>query len=70
MLLPLFYTGARRGEVFRLTWQDVNLPEGKLRLRDHKTGNGRERVRWLRLHPELVKALSWWNEARPWRLWN
>lgn len=65
MLLTLFYTGARRGEVFRLTWQDVNLPEGKLRLRDHKTGNGRERVRWLRLHPELVKALSWWNEARP-----
>ena len=68
MLLPLFYTGARRGEVFRLTWQDVNLPEGKLRLRDHKTGNGRERVRWLRLHPELVKALSWWSEARPLRL--
>ena len=68
MLLTLFYTGARRGEVFRLTWQDVNLPEGKLRLRAHKTGNGRERVRWLRLHPELVKALSWWSEARPLRL--
>ena len=70
MLLTLFYTGARRGEVFRLTWQDVNLTEGKIRLLDHKAGSGKERVRWLKLHPELVKALSWWYDSRPCKVEN
>lgn len=70
MLLTLFYTGARRGEVFRLTWQDVNLTEGKIRLLDHKAGSGKERVRWLKLHPELVKALSWGYDSRPCKVEN
>jgi len=65
MLLTLYFTGARRGEVFRLNWQDVNLEDRKVRLTDHKAGNGQERVRWLQMHPELVKALKWWKEARP-----
>lgn len=65
MLLTYYYTGARRGEVFRLTWADVNLDEGRIRLADHKAGAGRHRVRWLAMHPELVKALSWWRDVRP-----
>jgi len=64
-LLTLYYTGARRGEVFRLTWEDVDLDEGKIRLTDNKARTGEKRVRWLDLHPELIKALSWWKEARP-----
>lgn len=64
-LLTLYFTGARRGEVFRLTWQDVNLADGKVRLTDNKAGNGQQRVRWLQMHPELIKALAWWKEARP-----
>lgn len=65
MLLTYYYTGARRGEVFRLTWADVNLDEARIRLVDHKAGNGRQRVRWLAMHPELVRALAWWRDARP-----
>jgi len=64
-LLTLYYTGARRGEVFRLTWEDVNLEEGKIRLTDNKARTGEKRVRWLDMHPELIKALFWWQEARP-----
>lgn len=65
MLLAFYFTGARRGEVFRLTWQDVDLDAGRIRLTDHKAGNGQRRERWLQMHPELIKALSWWREARP-----
>lgn len=66
MLLTFFFTGARRGEVFRLSWsRDVNLDEGRIRLTDHKGKDGRERVRWCDIHPELGKALEWWRAARP-----
>ena len=65
MLLTYYYTGARRGEVFRLTWADVNLTDARMRLVDHKAGGGRQRVRWLAMHPELVRALAWWRDARP-----
>ena len=65
MLLTLYFTGGRRSEIFRLTWNDVDLQKEKIRLTDNKSGNGMERMRWLRMHPELVKALKWWRDARP-----
>lgn len=66
MLLTYYYTGARRGEVFRLSWErDVRLDIGRIRLTDHKARDGKERVRWLQMHPELIKALSWWRDVRP-----
>ena len=65
MLLTLYFTGGRRSEIFRLTWNDVDLQKEKIRLTDNKSGNGMERVRWLRMHPELVKALKWWRDAPP-----
>ena len=64
MLLVFYYTGARRGEVFRLTWDDVDLKKASIRLSDHKVKE-KERVRWLQMHPVLVDALTWWHEARP-----
>lgn len=65
MLLTLYFTGGRRSEIFRLTWNDVDLQKEKIRLTDNKSGNGMERVRWLRMHPELAKALRWWQAVRP-----
>ncbi len=66
MLLTYYYTGARRSEVFRLSWEkDIRLDTGQIRLIDHKGRNGQQRVRWLSMHPELIKALKWWWNARP-----
>lgn len=66
MLLTYYFTGARRGEAFRLSWErDIDLQAGRIRLTDHKGGGGAQRVRWYDMHPELVKALAWWQEVRP-----
>jgi len=67
-LLTMYFTGARRGELFRLTWEDVDAPGGKIRLTDHKGGLGQQRQRWLAMHPELARALAWWREVRPCRV--
>ena len=65
MLLTFYYTGARRGEIFRLGWSDVDLENSKIRLVDHKGGSGKRRIRWIPMHPTLVEALKWWERTRP-----
>ena len=65
MLLTFYFTGARRNEIMSLSWEDVNLTEEKICLTDNKTGNGTQRRRWIKMHPELVQALMWWKENRP-----
>ena len=66
MLLTYYFTGARRSEVFRLSWdRDIQLRDGMVRLTDHKGGSGAQHVRWQKMHPELVKALAWWWKMRP-----
>lgn len=66
MLLTYYFTGGRRSELFRLSWgQDVQLDAGRIRLIDYKGRNGKKRVRWYTMHPELIKAYAWWWHARP-----
>ena len=66
MLLTYYFTGGRRSELFRLSWEhDVRLDSGRIRLTDYKGRSGKKRVRWHAMHPELIKAYSWWLEARP-----
>ena len=65
MLLAYIQTGARRGELFRLTWSDVDLDNNRLRLVDHKGANKAARPRWQSINDDLVGALRWWREARP-----
>ena len=66
MLLTYYFTGGRRSELFRLSWeQDVRLDTARIRLTDYKGRNGKKRVRWYTMHPELIKAYAWWWEARP-----
>jgi len=40
----LLYTGMRRGELFKLEWQDIDLDEGFIQLRAETTKTGRSRV--------------------------
>lgn len=66
MLLTFYFTGARAGEVFRLTWDAVDFSGGVIRLVDHKGGEGKKsRVRTIQMHHELAKALKWWKAVRP-----
>lgn len=36
-----FYAGCRRGEIFRLNWEDVSLKNRKIQVRESKTGEPR-----------------------------
>lgn len=66
ILLTYYFIGARRGEVFRLSWErNVHLERGQIRLIDHKGKGGKQRIRWLAMHPELIKVLTWWYNVRP-----
>lgn len=70
MLLLFYFTGARRGEVFKLLWEDVNLNEGKIRLKDNKVKGGQARIRWVQINLAVIDALAWWKEARPCKVGN
>jgi integrase len=55
IFLTLVLTGIRRNELQSLTWADVDLLDGVLRVRDSKTEEG---VRAIALAPTLVTALA------------
>lgn len=65
MLLAYIQTGARKTELFHLTWKDVDLENRRLRLTDRKGGGGALRERWQAIDESLAAALEWWKEARP-----
>jgi len=65
LLLAYIQTGARRGELFRLKWDDVDLERRQIRLNDKKAGGGGGRERWQGIGDDLAQALTWWKEARP-----
>lgn len=51
----LIYTGARRGEIERLTWKEVDLVGGRLKLDDSKTGQ-----KVIRLNSTARELLEKW----------
>ncbi|MGA7874415.1 MAG: tyrosine-type recombinase/integrase [Desulfoferrobacter sp.] len=54
------YTGARRMEIFRLTWQDdVNLEKCQIRLGTRKTKDGSISYEWLPMNKSLHDSLMW-----------
>ena len=60
MLLTLWHLGARRGEVFRLQWDDVYFEKRRIRLSTRKRQDGTLEYDWLPMTHELSEFLSRW----------
>lgn len=65
MLLTFLHLAARRGEVFRMTWEDVDFGNSRIRLWTRKRQGGTYEYDWLPMTQELRKSLRWWWEHRP-----
>ena len=60
MLLALLYTGGRRGEPLRWTWEDdIDLSCRRIRLSTCKTADGSRKYEWLTMPKSLHDALTW-----------
>lgn len=57
MFLAFLHTGARRDELHRLRWDDVDFDRQQIRLTTYKTKGGHERVDWLPMTDQLMVAL-------------
>lgn len=57
MLLAYLYLGARRGEIFRLMWVDVDFGNCMVRLGTHKRKGGNLEYSWLPMVDDLYDAL-------------
>lgn len=58
MLMAYIHLAARRQEVFRLRWEDVDFPGGRIRLFTRKRQNGTYEFDWLPMTQELHQALQ------------
>ncbi|BDD87032.1 integrase [Desulfofustis limnaeus] len=58
MLFAYLQTGARRDELFRLKWIDVDFTKKRLRLRWRKNSIGEWRESWLPVGDELLDMLK------------
>lgn len=57
-LVGYLHTGARRGELFAVEWQDVDLDGRMLTLKNLKTHrDSRDRTRVVPIHPALARVL-------------
>ena len=57
MMLAFLYLAARRGELFRLTWDDVDFTTNMVRLTTRKRKDGSLAEDWLPMADELRAAL-------------
>ncbi|MFP4572916.1 MAG: tyrosine-type recombinase/integrase [Desulfobacterales bacterium] len=58
MLLCLYHLGARRGEIFRLRWNDVDFKNDRIRLATSKRQNGDLEYDWIPMNVELNEELK------------
>ncbi len=65
MLLAFLHLAARRGEIFRLTWDDIDFNSDQVRLWTRKRHGGNLEFDWLPMTKMLKEALQWWQETRP-----
>ncbi len=64
MLLAALHLAARKGELFRLSWDDVDFSGGKVRLTSRKTRSGSWKQDWLPVTPELKACLQELRDTR------
>jgi integrase len=57
-------TGARRSEIFRLLWEDVNFDNRSIRLGTRKTKDRSMKYRSVEMSDSLYDSLWWWWENR------
>lgn len=57
MLLVALHTGARRDEMFRLNWKDIDFISQKIKLCWRKNNAGEWRESWLPMSDDLAEAL-------------
>jgi len=65
MLTAFINLAARRGEIFRLKWSDVDFREGVARLTTGKTRDGSVRGDFIPMSQELRRTLLQWWQDRP-----
>ena len=66
MILAFLHLAARRGEIFRLKWDDVDFSDdGQVRLWTRKRHGGGLEFDWLPMTKMLKESLLWWQENRP-----
>ena len=64
MLLAFIYLGARRKEIFGMTWDDVDFEQGRIRLWTNKREGARE-FDWLPMAEKLKTELMAWKNSTP-----
>jgi len=57
LLLTMLYLAARKGEVYRLTWEDVDFSRRQVRLTTRKRQDGSMEEEWVPMVDELFEAL-------------
>lgn len=65
MLFAFLHLAARRGELFRLKWSDVDFQKGQVRLTTRKTKDGSMRADWIPMTNDLKSILRRWWAGRP-----
>lgn len=65
MLTAFINLAARRGEIFRLKWADLDYREGVVKLTTSKTKDGSVRVDHIPMSEELKRTLAQWWQERP-----
>ena len=64
LLATYLCLGARRSELFRLRWDDVDFTNSRIRLSTRKRQEGSLEYDWLPMPASLQKTLDWWYENR------
>lgn len=64
MLTTFLFTAARRSEIFRLKWEDIDFTRKTIRLYTKKRKGSSTEVDILPMTDQLTESLRWWRDNR------